>query len=420
MNLFKKYRENRRIISECDKKWNSYIVKDLDKFRGFIKDEYKELDKKFFKYTYFYGISDFENLQNYLRKNAKLYTDVVDDFILHLKTEESERNKQKEISKELDDIENRIIKDFLKNPYRDKFDISSSGLSQTILYTFEEGDTCRLQEKKLTYSSNKTIYTLGMLSQLRFLKLFATLLEKSKQRPAGSSRRKPGSTGDPNRDKYNKLKEKIGLREDQLRKMKSNDPEREALQNELDNYKRAAKRMKDQYKFENIYSDMKHLQTINEFNLFRRKPDDEIAWEFITRLKKVKDRNPYEIKIIHKDPDDVATDPMSEYECPPYAARLIDDRTDYSLIYIVRFDDVDLIITNNGYNIYGDHGRGNYAGFKKVENQYILIVAEEMVYAKDKYRKRIFELVDKIYKEDKTWKRINKIRTEINPAADLL
>ena len=44
----------------------------------------------------------------------------------------------------------------------------------------------------------------------------------------------------------------------------------------------------------------------------------------------------------------------------------------------------------------------------------------ELIYAKESIRKKIFELVDDIYKRDKEIKRINKIKREINPSADKL
>ena len=59
---------------------------------------------------------------------------------------------------------------------------------------------------------------------------------------------------DPNRARYDKLVDNIKLREEQLKKMSKTDKERTALENELDNYKRAAERMKTKHKFENIKS----------------------------------------------------------------------------------------------------------------------------------------------------------------------
>ena len=53
------------------------------------------------------------------------------------------------------------------------------------------------------------------------------------------------STGNPRLDKIN---EKIVLREEQLRKMKANDPERQSLVNELETYKNVAKKMKSKIK----------------------------------------------------------------------------------------------------------------------------------------------------------------------------
>ena len=63
--------------------------------------------------------------------------------------------------------------------------------------------------------------------------------EKPKEEP------KVKSTGNPRLDKIN---EKIVLRKEQLRKMKANDPERQALVNELETYKNVAKKMKSKIK----------------------------------------------------------------------------------------------------------------------------------------------------------------------------
>jgi uncharacterized membrane-anchored protein YjiN (DUF445 family) len=44
----------------------------------------------------------------------------------------------------------------------------------------------------------------------------------------------------------------------------------------------------------------------------------------------------------------------------------------------------------------------------------------EKVKARESLRKKIFKLVDKIYNDDIERKRIERINTEINPAADLI
>jgi DNA-directed RNA polymerase subunit H (RpoH/RPB5) len=56
---------------------------------------------------------------------------------------------------------------------------------------------------------------------------------------------KPETTGNP---KLDKILEKIKLRKEQLTKMKSNDPERAALLNELKTYENVANKMKSKVK----------------------------------------------------------------------------------------------------------------------------------------------------------------------------
>jgi len=44
----------------------------------------------------------------------------------------------------------------------------------------------------------------------------------------------------------------------------------------------------------------------------------------------------------------------------------------------------------------------------------------ERIRSKESYRKKLFHLIDKIYKDDNERKRIERINNEINPSADLL
>jgi hypothetical protein len=96
----------------------------------------------------------------------------------------------------------------------------------------------------------------------------------------------------------------------------------------------------------------------------------------------------------------------------------------YSVIYVVRFDDVDLLISNDRHNLVYTN-TGLPAGEKKCVNQWKLFIGNntglcERIRSKESYRIKLFHLIDKIYKEDIERKRIDRIQTEINPAADLL
>ncbi len=160
---------------------------------------------------------------------------------------------------------------------------------------------------------------------------------------------------------------------------------------------------------------MKYLQNTNEFfDFWKKDPDDEIALEFIKRLEKVKDKNPYQIQVLKKG---------SDFTRPAYISRYAEENPDdievYNTVYNVIFDDVEMLITNDRHNrIYTNTGLP--AGYELNKSKFKLYIAEERVYAKDKYRKRLYTLVDRIYKDDIKRNRINKINTEINPGADLL
>ena len=132
------------------------------------------------------------------------------------------------------------------------------------IYTFEQGDTFKIRDNKIIYANS--IYTVSSIQRNRFIGLANDITAKARRRPTQQGSNKGGSnTGyqqgskkahsdNPMYDKYTKLKDNIKLREEQLNKMSKNDPERSALQNELDNYKRATNRMKDKYKFENLFT----------------------------------------------------------------------------------------------------------------------------------------------------------------------
>ena len=162
---------------------------------------------------------------------------------------------------------------------------------------------------------------------------------------------------------------------------------------------------------------MKHLKTFNKFNesifdIFKKDDDDKIALEFIERFRKVKEKNPYNIILIGEDNSDQFPSWTNKFSNLPDSER-------YSISYLVRFDDVDLLITND-HNDLVFAATGEPAGVKMCKYPWKLYIAEERVYAKEKYREKIFKLVENIYKSDIKRKRIEKITTEINPAADRL
>lgn len=168
---------------------------------------------------------------------------------------------------------------------------------------------------------------------------------------------------------------------------------------------------------------MKHLKSYNEgfLDYFKKdSSDDKITLDMMHRLEKVKDSNPYEIHDIMKE----------DMRLPAWmsnAAHTSENDTGseyYSVIYVVRFDDVDVLISNDRHNLVNVQ-TGAPAGHKKCVNQWKLFIGNntglcERIRSKESYRIKLFHLIDKIYNEDIERKRINRIQTEINPAADLL
>ena len=168
---------------------------------------------------------------------------------------------------------------------------------------------------------------------------------------------------------------------------------------------------------------MKHLKSYNEgfLDYFKKdSSDDKITLDMIHRLEKVKGSNPYEIHDIMKE----------DMRLPTWMSKAADttergSRSEYySVIYVVRFDDVDLLISNDRHNLVYTN-TGLPAGEKKCVNQWKLFIGNntglcERIRSKESYRIKLFHLIDKIYKEDIERKRIDRIQTEINPAADLL
>lgn len=192
------------------------------------------------------------------------------------KRERYKREEDKsDINNKVDKLFNLIVKDFSNNPYHDK--IQSLGSSYSIIsfnYKFENGFRFTLNDKDIRVynrdGENISSYRLGDSYHLKFLKLILEIKQKAQHRSNNyrtyteydfnskfndykkeykkeqpKEEPKVKTTGNPRLDKIN---EKIVLREEQLRKMKSNDPERQALVNELETYKNVAKKMKSKIK----------------------------------------------------------------------------------------------------------------------------------------------------------------------------
>jgi hypothetical protein len=193
--------------------------------------------------------------EGYYDENNNYY----DSYNSYLNQQRERRDREREkyeTNNRVDKIFDLLVKDFSNNPYHDK--LESLGSSYSIIsfqYKFENGFRFTLNDKEIRVynrnGENISSYRLGEVYHLKFLKLILEMKQKAQHRFKDDfnskyndyKREEPKvkSTGNPRLDKIN---EKIHLREEQLRKMKKNDSERPALENELNTYKNIAKKIK--------------------------------------------------------------------------------------------------------------------------------------------------------------------------------
>jgi hypothetical protein len=196
--------------------------------------------------------------------------------------EENKKREQEKIENKLQDLFNRLVRDFQNAPYSDKIETPRVGGEVTFKYRFENGWTFEVVGNKVTYTDDKYRhgYTVGLIWRKKFVDLANEMMSKQKRRPSGyrssydydkkksepsSTYKETPKTGNPQRDRYNLLNDKIRIREEDLKKMDKNDPNRSALENELNSYKRVRDKMKSDYKFEN-------LKTFELFGFGKKKP----------------------------------------------------------------------------------------------------------------------------------------------------
>lgn len=174
-------------------------------------------------------------------------------------------NNQKKFEK----ILNLVIKDFNNSPYSHKYKAITINNSVQFTYNFNNGYKLNLVDEYLFLSkqNNDLInsFNLDSIQVIEFYRLINKIIDRTESQRTYSnsdykrakrkydeyqkesdnsgtkSEPKVESTGNP---KLDKILEKIKLREEQLKKMKSNDPERSALENELKTYKNIANKMK--------------------------------------------------------------------------------------------------------------------------------------------------------------------------------
>ena len=177
--------------------------------------------------------------------------------------EKSTNNERK-----LEKIINLMIKDFNNSPYRDKFSVSQFSSSWFFIYRFNNGYKITMSDSFviLCNSNEESInsFHINDMQSYKIMRKINELIDRSVNRnhrtyseydhqkkyneyrqEQHKTEPKPETTGNP---KLDKILEKIKLRKEQLAKMKSSDPERAALVNELKTYENVANKMKSKAK----------------------------------------------------------------------------------------------------------------------------------------------------------------------------
>ncbi len=204
------------------------------------------------------------------------------DGISSIKTEEKKKTKNnrefhqnrydsydsKEKEKKFEKIFNLLIKDFNNSPYKDKFITKNISDGIYFLYTFNNGYRVSMYNEYLVLNKANgeelNSFSLDSVQTIQMYRLINEIIDKAVNRnhrtyneydyqkkyneyrqEQPKPKAKPETTGNP---KLDKILEKIKLRKEQLAKMKSNDPERAALLNELKTYENVANKMKSKVK----------------------------------------------------------------------------------------------------------------------------------------------------------------------------
>jgi hypothetical protein len=188
-----------------------------------------------------------------------------DEFLNNRRSEREEREnenwKKQNVNHKIDKLFNLLLKDFINNPYSDKHQslITNSSII-SFSYKYENGYTFTLNDKEIRVynrsSENISSYRLNDIYYVKFLKLILEIKENSYNRNYNSKYnqyKREQTNEDPTvkksvNSRLEKINEKITLREDQLRKMRKNDPERIGLENELNTYRNIAEKIKSKNK----------------------------------------------------------------------------------------------------------------------------------------------------------------------------
>ena len=183
--------------------------------------------------------------------------------------EEYSYEKSANNERKLEKIINLMVKDFNNSPYKDKFSVSQFSSSWFFIYRFNNGYKITMSDSYLMLqnSNGQTInsFSINDMQSYQIMKKINELIDRSvnrnhrtyneydyqkkyneyRQEQPRQDPTPPETTGNP---KLDKILEKIKLRKEQLTKMKSGDPERAALVNELKTYENVANKMKSKAK----------------------------------------------------------------------------------------------------------------------------------------------------------------------------
>lgn len=164
----------------------------------------------------------------------------------------------KKNDQELEVLYSKMLSDWKNSPYADKYSTDPQGY--TFYYRFDNNDVFTINGRTIrtTSSENNEYSNISDYFRNKFDGLFNYIKTTFKEKEKEKTYNKPKISNNPTKDKFSKLKNNIRVREEQIRNMSSNDPDRILLQNELDNLKTAVSRMKNKYQFE-------HLNSFNEF-----------------------------------------------------------------------------------------------------------------------------------------------------------
>lgn len=234
----------------------------------------------------YYNITSYQ--MDAFRKTFRGDMSIFEDFSKYYDNKNEENKKSAELERKLRSLIKRLITDSISAPYDDKITSYHNAKREfCIKYKFENNDIVDIFDingKRFKFSDNDYIHTYTLTTELWNLLVQAINAAQNRARTRPSSRSNANdrhygysggskssdsgkssasskNTSNPKWSKYKSILDTIDLRKSQLAKMPKSSPDRPALENELKAAERMAKRMKDEYKFEN-------LKGFNDFDSF--------------------------------------------------------------------------------------------------------------------------------------------------------